>query len=292
MALERPAGMAGRRCVVTGATRGIGLAAATALARLGAAVVLVGRDAGRLEGARRTVRDAGGPAGAPPPVTILADLATAAGAAAVVRTLRREGAPIDVLYNNAGAIFPARELTEDGIERTFALNHLAPFRLTQGLMPLLAAAPAPRVATVSSEAHRMAGPQADDWQSARGYQPMRAYGRSKLANILFTSELARRTAGTALTANCFHPGVVRTEFAADARGLLRLAFLLGRPFMRSADAGAATGVWLASEPGLSATSGLYFVDARPRRPSTAALDPALAGALWDTSVALVGATTQ
>lgn len=282
--------MEGTRCVVTGATRGIGLAAAVALAQRGARLVLVGRDPARLEAARAEVaRHA--VRGAAPEV-VLADLATAAGADTVVATLGARGEPVDVLLNNAGAIYPIRHTTVDGIERTFALNHLAPFRLTLGIAPLLRAARAARVVTVSSEAHRVVRRDVDDWQSERRFTPMLAYGRSKLANILFTAELARRLDGTRITTSCFHPGVVKTEFAGGTRGLLALAFAISRPFMRSPERGAATGVWLASAPEAAETSGRYFVDERPRRPSPAALDAGLAGSLWAASEALTGLTLR
>jgi NAD(P)-dependent dehydrogenase (short-subunit alcohol dehydrogenase family) len=274
-------------CVVTGATRGIGLSAAEGLAARGGRVLLVGRDAGRLEAAREQVAARASHDAAPQ--THLADLATRAGVADLVRTLRERGTPVDVLFNNAGAIFPAREITADGTERTFALNHLAPFQLTTGLLDLLRRAPGARVVTVSSEAHRAARPPYDDWQSVVRYRPMLAYARSKLANILFTSELARRLQGTTVTANCFHPGVVRTEFAGGTRGALRLVFSLYRPFMRTAERGAATGVYLATAPEVAGMSGLYFIDERVRRPSAAALDPALAASLWRTSEELAGA---
>ena len=273
-------------CIVTGATRGIGLAAATALAATGARVVLVGRDAARLSSARDAVFRAATRGAAVD--TLRADLATAEGAADVVRILQARGEPIDVLLNNAGAIYPSREVTVDGVERTFALNHLAPFRVTLGLAGLLRAAPAARVVTVSSEAHRVAGNDRADWQSERGYRQMTAYGRSKLANILFTTELARRMRDTRVTANCFHPGVVRTEFAGGTSGLIALAFAIARPFMRSAAKGAATGVWLATSPEVAGVSGGYFQDERQRQPSADARDDALAASLWQVSESLTG----
>jgi NAD(P)-dependent dehydrogenase (short-subunit alcohol dehydrogenase family) len=287
--MTRPArrtDMLGKRCVVTGATRGIGLAAAQALAALGASVTLVGRDGTRLEAARAMVK--GHAHEGQWPTTILADLATASGAACVTDALVRAGTPIDVLLNNAGAIFPERTVTVDGIERTFALNHLAPYRLTLGIMPLLRAAPGARVVTVSSDAHRAARRHVDDWQSEQGYTAMLAYGRSKLANILFTAELARRLGDSPITTSCCHPGVVRTEFSGGTRGLLRAVFALARPFMRSPAHGAATGVYLASSPDVSGMTGLYFVDERVKRPSAAARDPALAQSLWRTSEVLTG----
>ena len=279
----------GRFCVITGATGGLGLAMADALARRGARVMLIGRDVGRLERAAAQVASRVQAADAAP-LTHLADLATAAGVAGLVRTLRELDIPIDVLMNNAGAIFPDYGVTIDGIERTFALNHLAAFHLTAGVFELLRCAPAARVITTSSDAHRAARPPYDDWQSATGYKPMRAYARSKLANVLFTTALARRLGTTSITANCFHPGVVRTQFSTGTRGLLRLVFTLGTPFMRSAERGAATGVYLASAPELAGMTGRYFVDERPKSPSAAARDERLADSLWRTSEQAAGVT--
>lgn len=276
----------GRFCVVTGATRGIGLATAEALAELGARVMLVGRDRERLDRATARVTSHAGEA---PPLALLADLATRAGVSDLVHALNDLGTPIDVLVNNAGAIYPDYGVTPDGIERTFALNHLAAFQLTLGVHGLLVGALAARVVTVSSGAHRAARPPYDDWQSATRFAPMRAYARSKLANILFTSALARRYQGTTVTANCYHPGVVRTEFAGGTRGLLRFVFTLIRPFMRSPHAGAATGVYLASSPEVARVSGRYFVNGKPRTPSAAARNDALAESLWHTSEELTGA---
>jgi retinol dehydrogenase 12 len=274
--------------VVTGATGGIGLAMARALAARGVDLLLVGRDTGRLALAAEQVASESKASGAP--LTHRADLATFAGVASVVERLHVLDRPIDILLNNAGAIFPTYESTEDGIERTFALDHLATFHLTVGVYELLRRAPAARVVTTSSDAHRAARPPYDDWQSASGYKPMRAYARAKLANILFTKSLAARAAGTSITANCFHPGVVRTQFSTGTRGVLRLIFEVATPFMRSAERGAATGVFLASDASVADVTGRYFVDEQPRRPSAAARDEALAESLWRTSVQLTGLT--
>lgn len=275
-----------RFAVVTGATGGIGLALAHALAGHGFTVMLVGRDAARLEAARERVAPRGREAGAGAPLVARADLATLAGMRNLVEALARHGTPIDALVNNAGAIYPERALTADGIERTFALNHIAPFVVTNGVLPLLRAAAQGRVVTVSSEAHRWAPRPYVDWQSAERYSANGAYGRSKLANILFTRALATRERASGVTANCFHPGVVRTGFGDGTSGWLKLMFALGRPFLRTPERGAATGVHLATAPALATVSGLYFADERPKRPSAAARDDTLAESLWSYSTTL------
>jgi NAD(P)-dependent dehydrogenase (short-subunit alcohol dehydrogenase family) len=261
---------------------------AEALALQGAEVTLVGRDAERLAAAERSVAEHAQQGGALPPRSILADLATEHGVESCVSALLARDLPIDVLMNNAGAIFPVRSLTADGLERTFALNHVAPFRLTLGVTTLLRRAPAARVITVASEAHRAVLHPVEDWQSERRYTPMGSYGRSKLANILFTRALAARHAGSTITANCFHPGVVRTEWSSGTRGPLRLFFVLARPFMRSTAQGASTGVYLATSPDVADVTGRYFARSSPRMPSVLGRDDALAERLWSTTAHLTG----
>ncbi len=278
--------------VITGATRGIGLAAAEALAGRGLAVALVSRDPQRLATARLSV-ERHSTASGDAPIAIEADLSTAAGCATTVDVLTALGRPIDVLYHNAGAIFPQRTLTADGIEETFALNHMAPYRLTEGLLPLLRAAGAARVVTVSSEAHRVirSSRVARDWQGDDDWSPMQAYGRSKLANILFTRSLARRLADSAITANCFHPGVVDTGFAGGTRGFTRLLFAVAKPFMLSPERGAATGVWLATSPAVPETPGHYFRKERRVTPTGLAMDDGLAKDLEAVSRSLVDSSS-
>ena len=275
--------MKGKVCVVTGATSGIGKAAAAALARLGATVVLVGRDRGRTEAAAAEI----GPASASPPRAEVADLASleqVRGLAGRLAGLER----IDVLINNAGLVLGERRITPDGFEHVFALNHLAPFLLTNLLLPKLAASAPARVVTVTSDAHSAARLDLNDPNLERGWDSWRSYANSKLANILFTRELARRLDGTGVTASCAHPGVVRTGFGRESRPLLRLGITIARPFMASPERGADTIVYLASSPDVAGQTGGYYVKRQRREPSAAARDDAAAGKLWEISEKLTG----
>jgi retinol dehydrogenase-12 len=275
--------MKGTVCVVTGATSGIGKAAATALARLGATVVLVGRDRGRTEAAAAEIA----PVSASPPRAEVADLASleqVRGLAGRLDGLER----IDVLINNAGLVLGERRITPDGLEHVFALNHLAPFLLTSLLLPkLMASAPA-RVVTVTSDAHSAARLDLNDPNLEHGWDSWRSYANSKLANILFTRELARRLDGTGVTANCAHPGVVRTGFGRESRPLLKLGITIARPFMLSPERGADTIVYLASSPDVAGQTGGYYVKRQRREPSAAARDDAAARELWELSEKLTG----
>jgi retinol dehydrogenase-12 len=277
--------MSGEVCVVTGATSGIGRATAAALAGRGAQVVLVGRDRVRGEAAAAEVAAAGGPA----PRLEIADLASMA----QVRSLaERLGAleRIDVLVNNAGLLAGERRVTADGLEEVFAVNHLAPFLLTNLLLGQLAAAGSGRVITVTSDAHAAGRLDLDDLQLEHGWQSWRAYANSKLANILFTRELARRLSGGAVTANCAHPGLVRTRFGREARLPMRAAVTLARPFMLSPRRGARTIVYLATSPQVAGATGGYYVRSQLREPSPAARDDAAARRLWQLSEELAGLT--
>jgi retinol dehydrogenase 12 len=270
--------MKGKVCVVTGATSGIGKATATALARLGATVVLVGRDRGRTEAAAAEIA----PVSASPPRAEVADLASleqVRGLAGRLGGLER----IDVLINNAGLVLGERRITPDGLEHVFALNHLASFLLTNLLLPKLTASAPARVVTVTSDAHSAARLDLSDPNLERGWDSWRSYANSKLANILFTRELARRLDGTGVTANCAHPGVVRTGFGRDARPLLKLGITIARPFMLSPERGADTIVYLASSPDVAGQTGGYYVKRQRREPSAAARDDAAARKLWEIS---------
>jgi len=275
--------MSGRTCVVTGATSGIGKATALALARLGARVVLVGRDRARGEAAAEQVAAVS----TSPPRLEIADLAS-------MGQVRELGARlsavdrIDVLVNNAGLMAGQRRVTPDGFEHVFAVNHLAPFLLTNLLLAKLAAAAPARVVTVTSDAHTAARLDLDDPHLEHGWDSWRAYANSKLANILFTTELARRLDGANVTANCAHPGMVRTRFGRDLRPLLRLGVTLGRPFMLSPQRGAGTIVYLASSPAVAGQTGGYYVRRQRREPSAAARDNAAARRLWMLSEELTG----
>ena len=275
--------MKGTVCVVTGATSGIGKAAAAALARLGATVVLVGRDRGRTEAAAAEIaRVSASPARAE--VADLASLEQVRGLAGRLAGLER----IDVLINNAGQVLGERRITPDGLEHVFVLNHLAPFLLTSLLLPKLSASAPARVVTVTSDAHSAARLDLSDPNLEHGWDSWRSYANSKLANILFTRELARRLDGTGVTANCAHPGVVRTGFGRESRPLLKLGIMIARPFMLSPERGADTIVYLASSPDVAGQTGGYYVKRQRREPSAAARDDAAARELWELSEKLTG----
>jgi retinol dehydrogenase 12 len=275
--------MKGKVCVVTGASSGIGKAAAATLAGLGATVVLVGRDRGRTEAAAAEIGRAGGP---PPRVEVadLASLEQVRGLAERLAGLER----IDVLVNNAGLVLGERQVTADGLEHVLALNHLAPFLLTSLLRPKLTASAPARVVTVTSDAHSAARLDLADLNLERDWDSWRSYANSKLANILFTRELARRLDGTGVTANCAHPGVVRTGFGGQARPLLKVGIMIARPFMLSPERGADTIVYLASSPEVAGQSGGYYVKRQRREPSAAARDDDTARKLWEISQELTG----
>jgi retinol dehydrogenase 12 len=275
--------MNGKVCVVTGATSGIGKAAATALAGLGAQVVLVARDrqkaeavAGRI-GAHSTL----------PPRVEIADLAVMEQVRALAGRLNALER-VDVLVNNAGLILGERRGTPDGYEHVFAVNHLAPFLLTNILLPKLTASAPARVVTVTSDAHTNARLDLADPNCEHGWDSWRSYANSKLANILFTRELARRLEGTGVTANCVHPGVVRTGFGRDSKPLLRVGIAIARPFFLSPDRGADTVVYLASSPEVAGKTGGYYVKRQQREPSSAARDDATARHLWEISEQMTG----
>jgi NAD(P)-dependent dehydrogenase (short-subunit alcohol dehydrogenase family) len=266
--------------VLTGATRGIGQAAAIELGRRGAELALVGRDPERVAAVAREVAGAGGGA---PVHEHVADLTLMAQVRALADELRGTYDRIDVLANNAGAMFPSRRETAEGLERTFALNHLAPFLLTNLLRDRLSGA---RVVTTASDAHKAGRLDLDDLQSRRSYAGMRVYSTSKLCNVLFTRELARRA--PELHANCFHPGAVRTGFGKNEGGIWKVLTTLAGPFMRSPQRAARSLVWLAVSDEAAGLTGQYVVDEKPATPSATARDAELARELWERSAALVG----
>jgi retinol dehydrogenase-12 len=265
--------------VLTGATRGIGRAAAIELARQGAELALVGRDAERLSAVAEAVTAAGG---GPPVHEYVADLTLMAEVRTLAAQLRERHTHIDVLANNAGAFFASRQLTAEGLERTFALNHLAPFLLTNLLRDRLAGG---RVVTTASGAHKSGLLDLNDLQSAGSYG-MRVYGTSKLCNILFTRELARRA--PELHANCFHPGVVRTGFAKNEPGISRVFVRLAAPFLRSPALGARSLVWLALSAEAAGLTGAYVHREKVVIPTLQARDDTLAEGLWERSARLAG----
>jgi NAD(P)-dependent dehydrogenase (short-subunit alcohol dehydrogenase family) len=285
--------MKGKTVVVTGGNSGIGLETAVALGTMGARVIITARNAGRGAAAVRVIADRIGGAGSVELVVFdLADLASVRlGAAEILQGCPR----LNVLINNAGLILTERSETVDGYESTFAINHLGPFLLTELLLPrLIESAPA-RIVNVASTAHNQArkGMPLDDLQSTTRYAGMRVYGISKLANILFTNELARRLDGRGVTANSLHPGTVRTGYGADgdAKGLLALGIKIGKPLFLSPEKGARTSVYLATSPEVAQVSGKYFAKCKPKSPKSWAQDADAAGKLWDISEELVGLPT-
>jgi len=273
----RAGAMQDKVVVMTGATSGIGRIAAGELAAQGARLVLVARDQVRADATLAQLRERGPKAHR----AHIADLSRLADIKRVGAEIAASEPRIDVLINNAGNVFGKRELTGDGLERTFATNHVAYFLLTQALRErLIAAAPA-RIVMTASAAHKGRSLDFDDLQFAKGYRPQSAYGRSKLCNILFTRELARRLAGTGVTANCLHPGFVRTNLGQRGGGvfggLVRLAML----FAGSPERGARTIVYLAGSPEVAQVSGGYFADCRPATPSAQAQDDSVAARLWN-----------
>ena len=279
--------LAGRTCVVTGANSGIGKAAAVALARLGATIIAVCRDRARGDAA---LADIGAAATGGQPALELADLSSQHQVRALARRLAALDR-IDVLINNAGSVNGQRSLTEDGIERTFAVNHLAPFLLTNLLQPALQATAPARVVTVASTAHHGAALDLDDVNAERRYLPMLSYANSKLANILFTRELARRLDGTGVTATALHPGVARTGFASEDPSLMWKLFLpLIRLLLKTPQMGAATSIYLASSPEVEGVTGTYFAARKPKASSQASRDTAAAARLWQISLDLVAST--
>jgi retinol dehydrogenase 12 len=273
-----------RVCLLTGATLGIGRAAAEALAPTGLELVLVARDRARLEALATDLRRRSPGAR----VGVLAgDLSRMSEVRRIASEFRATHARLDVLANNAGALFGRREETSEGLERTLALNHLAYFVLTEELLPVLRASAPSRIVNVSSGAHVGMSLDLDDLNYTRGrYRPFVAYGRSKLMNILFTRELARRLEGTRVTANAMHPGFVRSGFGQNNPGFLGKIIKLGQVFARTPERGARTLVYLATSPEVEGVSGKYFHDERESRTSVQARDMGVARRLWDVSVRL------
>jgi len=277
--------MTGKTVMVTGASSGVGKATARELAVRGAHVVMICRGGPKADAALRELQQAT----AEDRVEMLTgDLSSQTSIRELAAKFRETHDRLDVLVNNAGLIFPAREETFDGIERTFALNHLGYFLLTELLLDVLKASEPARIVNVSSEAHRrVSGLDWDDLQKATRFSPWRAYAQSKLANILFTRELSRRLDGTGVTANCLHPGFVNSGFGRDLTGLAKFAFGILRPFaMIPPKQGALTSIHLATSPQVEGVTGRYFIKSRPASPSAAARDDAAARRLWELSVAL------
>jgi NAD(P)-dependent dehydrogenase (short-subunit alcohol dehydrogenase family) len=274
--------MRGKRVLVTGATTGIGRVTAVELGRAGAEVILVARDRKKADETLAELAQAG----APPAHALLADLSLMSSVRTLAAEVRGKFDRIDVLVNNAGAIFGTRALTAEGFERTFALNHLSYFLLTNLLVDLIPSGG--RIVNVSSDAHRPAKVDFDDLQLERRYTAFGAYCLSKLMNLLFTFELARRVSARGITANAAHPGPVATNFGRSNRGFFGALFALAGPFMLTPEKGARTQIWLASSPEVEGVTGKYFAKRKEKKPSPRALDEATQKRLWDVTAALVG----
>jgi NAD(P)-dependent dehydrogenase (short-subunit alcohol dehydrogenase family) len=277
--------MQGKTVVATGATSGIGEAAVVALAGMGARIVIVARDEAR---AKVTMQKLEAKAPGLGHRLHLADLSSMAETRRVGEAIAASEPRIDVLINNAGALFSNRRVTPEGLELTFALNHMAYFVLTEALRDKLVASAPARIVSTSSIAHERENLDFNDLQSANGYGGLKVYSRSKLANILFTRELARRLNGTEVTANCLHPGVVKTRFGKSSGGLFGLLIPFLRPFFISPEQGAETIVYLASSPEVADKTGGYFVKRKLVEPSAAARDDTAAKRLWIESEKLAG----
>ena len=277
----------GKTALVTGATNGIGRASARALARMGARLWLLARDAGRAEDTRAEIESESPRAEVR---VLLADLGSQAEVRRAAAEFLAAGEPLHILLNNAGVVELERSETRDGIETTFAVNHLAYFLLTLLLLERIRESAPARIVIVASDAHRMGGPlDFDDLGAAKRYSAWGVYGRSKLANLLFTRELARRLAGSGVTVNALHPGMVRTGLGQNNHApVLKFLANLARPLFRSPEKGAETSIWACTAPELEGVTGRYFSDRREVAPHALAQDDAAARRLWEASEKLVG----
>ena len=275
-------------CLVTGATSGIGQVTARALAQQGARVIVVGRNQ---EKCSATVSQIQQQTGNRAVEYLLADLSSQSAVRQLAQEFKSRCRQLHVLVNNAGAVFFQRQATVDGIEMTLGLNHLSYFLLTHLLLDVIQASAPARIVNVASRAHERAHIHFDDLQGQRSYNAMRAYGQSKLGNVLFTYELARRLTGTRVTANALHPGVVGTGFAANNGSLVRLGLRLFHLFTISPEQGAQTNIYLATSPEVEGITGKYFVDSQAVPSSPMSYDTAVAGRLWRVSGEMTGLPT-
>ncbi len=280
--------MDGKVVLITGGTSGIGKAAATALAGMGADVIVTGRNRQKGEDAVEEIRRE---SGNDKVSLLLADLAVQAEIRRLAREFEASHDRLDVLVNNAGVFKTRRTETSDGIEMTLAVNHLAPFLLTNLLLDLLKESAPSRIINVSSGAERLGKIDLDDLQSERRYRAFPVYGKSKLANIMFTYELAERLHDTGVTANCMHPGSVNTDFGKNERAVSMLLFRAFKPFMRSPEKGADTLVYLAASPDVEGVTGRYFIDREVTNSSEESYDETLRKKLWEASEELTGLKT-
>jgi retinol dehydrogenase-14 len=281
---ERPgSGMVEKVCLITGATSGIGKATAMGLANMGASVVMVGRDRGRGEAAMAEIRESSPNASVD---LMLADVSSQEQIRRLADEFKEAYPRLDVLINNAGVFLSKRVRTADGIEMTFAVNHLAYFLLTNLLLDMLKASAPSRIVNVSSGAQSNGTIDFDDLQGEKEYKGTKAYSQSKLANVLFTYELARRLQGSDVTANCLHPGAVRTNFGSGSSGIFGVMVRALRLFMISPEKGAETSIYLASSPEVEGVSGRYFVKKTEARLSDVSYDERVSRRLWEMSAEL------
>ena len=276
--------MKGKTVLITGGTNGIGLVTARELARMGAQVTILSRNAEKCAAVTEAIKTVTGK----PVEFIAADLSTLAGIMQAAATFKQRHTHLHVLVNNAGAMFTRRQLTSDGFEMTFALDHLNYFLLTNLLLDILKASAPARIVNVSSGAHVRASLDFDNLQGEKHFAAMQAYGQSKLANVLFTYELARRLEGTGVTVNALHPGFIATGFARNNGDFFNFGMKLIGPFIRKPDQGAQTSIYLASSPEVEGVSGKYFIDCKAVDSSPRSHDQALAEKLWQVSLELTG----
>jgi NAD(P)-dependent dehydrogenase (short-subunit alcohol dehydrogenase family) len=288
MAEQQQAEMHGKVCVVTGATGGIGRVTARELARRGAEVIIVGRNRQRGDAAAAEARTASGGSG----TFLAADLSSQNEIRRLAREILQRYPRIDVLVNNAGGMFRRRRLSSDGIEMTFALNHLSSYLLTNLLLPALYRASAARIVNVASNAHRGVNIDFEDLQGERRYQGWLAYKRSKLANICFTFALAKRLAGSTITANALHPGFVATDIGSRGDWMATIAWRLVSLFAIDVEKGAQTPVYLAASADVEGVNGRYFSECRPVETSAPAHDRDVQRKLWDVSAEMIGVSAS
>jgi NAD(P)-dependent dehydrogenase (short-subunit alcohol dehydrogenase family) len=277
----------GKTCMITGATSGIGRASALELGKMGAKLILVCRNRERGEELVREIQRAGNSE----VELMIADLESQAQIRKVAADFLATKKPLHVLMNNAGIFNMKRKTTGDGLEEVFAVNHLAYFMLTLLLLDRIKESAPARIINIASDLHQRAKVKFDDLGGERSYGGMSSYGQSKLANVLFTYELARRLAGTGVTVNCVHPGAVATNLASNNGGLVSAAWKLVGTFMKSPESGASTQIYLASSPEVEGVTGKYFIDSKEARSSAESHDANIARRLWDVSAQMTGLPT-
>ena len=280
--------MKGKTCLITGANSGIGYESALALAKMGAQIVMVCRNRSKGEAAQATIKSKSGNQLVD---LLIADLSVQQSIRDLAAAFKAKYNRLDVLINNAGGAFGKRELTADGYEMTFAVNHLAYFLLTDLLLDVLKASAPSRIVSVASEYEQFAALDFDDLMLEKKYGVNKAYGQSKRANIAFSYELAKRLAGTGVTANCLHPGVVRTNFGSQTGGLFGMVWSkLARPLELSPEQGAQTIIYLASSPEVEGVTGMYYQKKKPIKSHAQTYDPAVQTRLWQVSEQLTKMT--